>query len=731
MHFLPVQLLLVQLKKQLTLLFFWVFLIGLIAGKIGAVHGLDSMFLNPEYLGKVGFMSFFLLGVCFGGFLMTWFTTSYILNGFRVPFLATSNRPFGHYCVNSALIPLLFLFIYSGLMVAHQVESEYSSGWDILIYQLGFLLGTIVWLVLVAVYYQFTNKNIFVILGKRSVKELLREQMKVQSHFQSKWPKNKKALSVHTYLSMDLHLKPVRNIEHYDPEVIKKVFHQNHINAVIGQVLSLLVLIGLGLLVDVPAFQIPAAGSVLILFSLLIGFVGALSFWTRGWRFAFFILVFLFFNYIAGTRWFSYESQAPGLDYSQTSEYSLNSLKASHSIEGIRGDKAETIEILEAWKAQQGEDKPPMVLLCNSGGGYRSMAWVFHVLQALDKESDGALMKRSALITGASGGMIGAAFYRELSYRSRIGENIDPADMKYYYMLCKDLLNPIIFTMIVNDIIYPLSKYSYTDKSYIKDRGYQFDSKLAKNTGGLMDRRLGDYKAIEASGLSPMLILSPVVVGDQRKVFLSPHGTRYFSIPNEDGEYEYDGFDLRALLPDAGVDSLRFLSALRFNATYPYILPSTVLPTSPTIELMDAGARDNFGIENATRFVHHFNEWISANCSRVIVVQIRDSKKDEAIAEGERGSIINRLFKPLAKIYANMSGVQDFEHDRLLDAMAQSITVPSDIIRFEYSPIGKDKKANLSLHLNEAEKQGIRNAWNGFAVQLARKKLIEMIEPKP
>jgi hypothetical protein len=59
--------------------------------------GFHYLFLDPEYFGKVTFFSFFLIGIALGGFIFVWNITSYILNSFRFPFLATFERPFLRY----------------------------------------------------------------------------------------------------------------------------------------------------------------------------------------------------------------------------------------------------------------------------------------------------------------------------------------------------------------------------------------------------------------------------------------------------------------------------------------------------------------------------------------------------------------------------------------------------------------------------------------------------------
>ncbi|MFX6808040.1 hypothetical protein ABTH26_20245, partial [Acinetobacter baumannii] len=75
--------------------------------------------------------------------------------------------------------------------------------------------------------------------------------------------------------------------------------------------------------------------------------------------------------------------------------------------------------------------------------------------------------------------------------------------------------------------------------------------------------------------------------------------------------------------------NIKVLSALRMNATFPYVLPNVWLPTKPIIDVMDAGLRDNFGLETTFRFLETFKDWFKQNTSKVVLIQIRDRSEDD------------------------------------------------------------------------------------------------------
>ena len=82
-------------------------------------------------------------------------------------------------------------------------------------------------------------------------------------------------------------------------------------------------------------------------------------------------------------------------------------------------DSLETIYVLEKWKEKNSNvtdthGKPKMVLICTSGGGLKMALWTYFSLGYIDSLTNGSLLKHTQLITGASGGMLGAAYLREL-----------------------------------------------------------------------------------------------------------------------------------------------------------------------------------------------------------------------------------------------------------------------------------------------------------------------------
>ena len=88
-----------------------------------------------------------------------------------------------------------------------------------------------------------------------------------------------------------------------------------------------------------------------------------------------------------------------------------------------------------------GEDKPKLIITNSSGGGSRSALWTFTILQKSDEFLKGDLSKHIQLMTGASGGMVGASYFREILLRYKKGEIRNMYSGNYRENISKDLLN--------------------------------------------------------------------------------------------------------------------------------------------------------------------------------------------------------------------------------------------------------------------------------------------------
>ena len=291
------------------------------------------------------------------------------------------------------------------------------------------------------------------------------------------------------YFESPLKIRPARDVSHYTNAFVESIFKRHHFAAIISVFAAFLFLLFIGFFLDNVFFQLPAGASITIFFSVLIGVAGAITYFLQSWSIPYLIGLLLLLNIFYKLDWIDPRNKAYGLNYWNKSErpaYTREGLLALSSKENVEADRQNMIGILNTWKKKQDSDKPLLVLINTSGGGHRSATFTFSILQKLDSLTNGTILKKAFLINGASGGMIGAAYFRELYKQKQEGKNINLQDNKYVDDIAGDLLNPLFTSFFARDLISPAQKFKVGPYSYVKDRGYAFEQKLGTNTRGFL-----------------------------------------------------------------------------------------------------------------------------------------------------------------------------------------------------------------------------------------------------
>jgi hypothetical protein len=706
----PIQLFLLHFRKAQVLLVFWFILFLTITGNFMKIFGANALFLAPEYLGNVNAAGAAITGMAAGVFIMSWNITTFILHSKRFRFLATDSKPFLKYCVNNSIIPVCFLLVYLFEALSYDRKMELIPFVEFMGVAAGFLGGFLLLVVFSFVYF-FTADRRIVRTFKPDLTDFGKHK-KFENH-EDAFAEDNFGLPVGYYLTTRFRFNRARKVAHYSREFLDVIFKRHHFSAMLTLMLAFIFMIFIGFFLDHRVFQVPAAASILILFALLIAVIGALTYFLRSWSVLFVILLFIVINFLYIHDVIDPRNKAFGLDYTNPirPEYSLHSLETMNTPSKIEADKNNMLNILNRWKQKQGEGKPVMVVFNFSGGGVRSAAFGMSVLQQLDSLSHGTIMKKTVLISGASGGMLAAAYFRELARLKARGENINLQNKAYVNDISKDLLNPIFSSMIARDLLSPAQKFSVGQYRYVKDRGYAFEQKLNENTHKLLNKNIGFYEAEEKDAHIPLMILNSVITRDLRKLMVCTQPISFMmqsaftdSSSKMSGP---DAVDFATMFKDENPMNLRFLTALRMNATYPYLLPNVWLPSRPVIDVVDAGLRDNYGQETSLRFLHVFKDWIKENTRGVLIIQVRSRQKggwDNTFANGDVTGIIT---KPFTMLQNNWFMLQDYFQDDEITYARNSLDSNFHRVAFMYIPEKEDRGATINFHLTASEKKEV------------------------
>ena len=131
-------------------------------------------------------------------------------------------------------------------------------------------------------------------------------------------------------------------MSHYTDEFVESIFKRHHFAAILSVFAAFLFLLIIGFLLDNAFFQLPAAASITIFFSVLIGVAAAVTYFLQSWSVPYLIAVVLLLNVFYKLDWIDPRNKAYGIDYSNKSErpaYTHDGLLALCSRENTTADK--------------------------------------------------------------------------------------------------------------------------------------------------------------------------------------------------------------------------------------------------------------------------------------------------------------------------------------------------------------------------------------------------------
>ena len=312
-------------------------------------------------------------------------------------------------------------------------------------------------------------------------------------------------------------------------------------------------------------------------------------------------------------------------------------------------------ESFKAPGARSGADKKPvLVVVATSGGALRAAVWTEVVLDYLDDELDD-FHHHVRLISGASGGMLGAARYVTAHcYETQMpGSKNGPTQPP-------DYLTPIAWQIAFRDF-FPNSLFPWSTHN----RGDALEEAWIKVDSGI-SHTFSDIRPKEEAGLIPSLVFSPMLVEDGRRLLISNLPLHDLAVIDGEALLHEDierlgeqywrdnpqlartgpphAFDLEypelasvpaveffRLFSDSSRDKLTLANAVRMSATFPYITSSVCLPTSPPRHVVDAGYYDNYGVNLAAAWIASHRKWITSHTNGVLVIQTRAFRNEKRI----------------------------------------------------------------------------------------------------
>jgi hypothetical protein len=442
--------------------------------------------------------------------------------------------------------------------------------------------------------------------------------------------------------------------------------------------LALAVLYGLACLFP---WSVPAMVAVTLALALVTGVWGLFAFWLRRYRLVGvgILLLVLFASGVtrdvapAGVTQAALFCKPPGTD------------------------RLLDLEALEAWKKRVGEHQP-LVVVVTSGGASRSALWTVDVLDALTRRIPG-FMSHVRVVTGASGGMVGAAHYVSAIDADRPAPPIEDVRAG----VVADSLTGVARALILPGV----------------ERGRALELAWESSTEHRLAQLSRPFVALtagERAGWRPSLVFAPMMVEDGRRLIISnldltalttslaPASECLGATPCQ----SRSAVELFAC-PGEGLDRLRISTVARMNATFPWVTSAALLPSQPPRRVVDAGYYDNFGVDIASLWIRTNASWLRENTSGVLLVQIRDgqSADDRQRVGLERGpgymhEWVSALTTPPEGMLAARNASMAFRNDDEVGLLATHPMLSRSDRFFETTLFELPGQAPLNWYLSDA-----------------------------
>jgi hypothetical protein len=257
--------------------------------------------------------------------------------------------------------------------------------------------------------------------------------------------------------------------------------------------------------------------------------------------------------------------------------------------------------------------------------------------------------------------------------------------------------------------------------------------KLNSNTDGILNHQLKDYKDDESNARIPLMIYHSLINRDAKKFLISTQPVRFMMVPPVDSSGivgEPDAIDFTSFFGGQDPHSLRMLTALRMNATFPIVLPSVWLPTKPVIDVMDGGLRDNYGVENSLRFLSTMSDWIKQNTRGILVIQMRDRQVGGWDNPYELEGLGDHTVKPILLLQHNWSKLMEYFQNDMYSYYATASGFPVHKIVFQYASNNAENKAALNFHLTQREKRDISTSISAPVNAEALQRVLQLLNAK-
>lgn len=443
---------------------------------------------------------------------------------------------------------------------------------------------------------------------------------------------------------------------------------------------------------------------------------------------------------------------------------SLDELKERARLIRLRFDQLDERR-LEMWQTRlqsKSAKKPKLAVVAVSGGANRSALWTTFVLDKLERELAN-FPSHVRLISGASGGMVGAAYYTA-TIPDANGHDPRRDPEAFVTKVAQDSLTPVAQRLLFVDL-----PATFLPRPTSTDRGRALEEAWDHHQDGALNKSFAELAVGEVEGWRPPLVFAPMLVEDGRRLLISnlylstlaegsgrslsveeppeepkkkaarpeepkqktaaPDEAPAGKLPSKRGRprakqieeaeryrYSLSAVEFFQLFPDRE-RTFKLSTAVRMSASFPYVSPAVELPTIPRRRVVDAGYYDNYGVNVAASWLYHHRDWLAQHTSGVVLIQIRDSASERrrlyANAEKDTWNLakgLEWLTGPIVGASNALQSIMSFRNDEQVHVLNDYF---NDDRRDFFTTVVFESKVEIALswHITREE---IQHVLSGF-----------------
>lgn len=355
-----------------------------------------------------------------------------------------------------------------------------------------------------------------------------------------------------------------------------------------------------------------------------------------------------------------------------------------------------------------------LVVVTCPGGGIHAAAWSTRVLETISSEYPG-FKDSIGLISGVSGGSVGALYFVATAYGEALGANAkdDNHTKTAFQLATESSLEPIAFGMMTDDLY-----GAFIPRLSLIDRGQRLENSLRfRLNSKLQNQTLSQWGEVAFQGKMPIVVFNSTDAVSGRRVLFDtlPTPIRSSNIGLTSRPFNYrELLQAAADKPQVTADyDVRPATAVRTSASFPYVSPfvrpAHANAAGSNVAIGDGGYVDNEGIVTAVDWIQFIMPRLAQlpsqhRPSTVLLLRIAPAINTDSL-QNVQSSFLVRNLRWLTGPFETLASVRSASQSERgnLEADLAALLAPDVLQTAAVSPVAADANPLAAAHSEHSD----------------------------